>query len=52
MLSGTLKVVVGDRTERVRKYESFYFVPTAPHKLVNAGKTVCKVIWVSTPPSF
>ena len=52
VLSGTLKVVIGDRTERVRKDESFYFAPTAPHKLVNAGKTVCKVIWVSTPPSF
>ena len=52
VLSGTLKVVIGDRTERVRKDESFYFAPTAPHKLVNAGKTVCKVLWVSTPPTF
>ena len=52
VLSGTVKIVVGDRVERVRKDESFYFQPTAPHRLVNAGKTVCKVIWVSTPPSF
>ena len=52
VLSGTVKIVVGDRVERVRKDESFFFVPTAPHKLVNAGKTVCKVLWVSTPPSF
>lgn len=52
VLSGTLKIVVGDRVERVRKDESFYYEPTAPHKLVNAGKTACRVIWVSDPPSF
>ena len=52
VLSGTVKIVVGDRVERVRKDESFYFQPTAPHKLVNAGKSVCRVLWVSTPPSF
>jgi len=52
VLSGTLKVVIGDKSVRVRKDESFYYSPSAPHKLVNAGKTVCKVLWVSTPPSF
>ena len=52
VLSGSVKIVVGDRVERVRKDESFYFLPTAPHKLVNAGKSVCRVLWVSTPPSF
>ena len=52
VLSGTLRIVLGERNERVRKDESFYFRPTAPHKLVNAGKTTCRVLWVSTPPSF
>ena len=52
VLSGSVKIVVGDRVERVRKDESFYFQPTATHKLVNAGKSVCRVLWVSTPPSF
>ena len=52
VLSGSLKIVLGDRTERVRRDESFYFRPNAPHKLVNAGKGVCRVLWVSTPPSF
>ena len=52
MLSGTIRIVLGDRTERVRRDESFYFRPTAPHKLANAGKGVCRVLWVSTPPSF
>jgi Mannose-6-phosphate isomerase len=52
VLAGSLKIVLGDRTERVRRDESFYFRPNAPHKLVNAGKGVCRVLWVSTPPSF
>lgn len=52
VLAGTVKIIVGDRVEKARKDESFYYLPTAPHKLVNAGKTVCKVIWVSSPPSF
>ena len=52
VLAGTLRIVLGDRTERVRKDESFYYRPSAPHKLVNAGKGECRVLWVSTPPSF
>lgn len=52
VLSGSIRIVLGDRVERVRKDESFYFKPTAPHKLVNPGKTPCRVVWVSTPPSF
>ena len=52
VLSGTVKIVSGDRTERARKDESFCIRPTAPHRLINAGKGVCRVLWVSTPPSF
>ena len=52
VLAGSLKIVIGDRVERVKKEESFYFRPNAPHKLVNAGKSPCKVLWVATPPSF
>ena len=52
VLSGTIRIMLGDRSERVRRDESFYFHPNAPHKLVNIGKTPCKVLWVSTPPSF
>ena len=34
------------------KGESFYFKPKANHYISNNGKTVAKVIWISTPPSF
>ncbi|MEG0986694.1 MAG: XRE family transcriptional regulator, partial [Clostridia bacterium] len=52
VLSGQLTVMLGDRREKVRKNESFYFEPTAPHRLINSGKGPCKFIWVASPPSF
>lgn len=52
VLSGTVQIVLGSRKARARKDESFYFAPNAPHKLVNPGKTICRLIWVATPPTF
>ncbi|MEE1200334.1 MAG: cupin domain-containing protein [Christensenellales bacterium] len=52
VLSGAIRINLGERTEKVRHGESFYFRPSMPHKLVNAGKTPCRVLWISTPPSF
>jgi len=52
VLSGSVRIVIGDRVERARTDESFYFKPTAPHKLVNNARTPSRVLWVSTPPSF
>ena len=52
VLAGTIRIVLGDRTERVRKDESFYFHPDQAHRIRNAGRTPCKFIWVSSPPSF
>jgi len=52
VLSGTVRVVLGDRSEKARRDESFSFRASAPHKLVNAGKGPCKVLWIATPPSF
>ena len=43
---------MSDKKNKVKKGESFYFKPRANHYISNAGKTVAKVIWVSTPPSF
>ncbi len=52
VLSGSIVIELGERRIRARKDESFYFKPTEPHRIVNAGKTPCRVIWVATPPSF
>ena len=52
VLSGTLKHRAGrPRASRPSSAtRAFISSPTAPHKLVNAGKTPCRVLWVSTPP--
>jgi transcriptional regulator with XRE-family HTH domain len=52
VLSGSIQIVLGDQVSRARKDESFYYEPTAVHKLVNPGKTAARVLWVATPPSF
>ena len=52
VLTGGIIIELGERRIRARKDESFYFKPTEPHRIVNAGKTPCRVIWVATPPSF
>ena len=52
VLSGTVTIHLGGRTIRAKKDESFYFKPTEKHYLANHAASPCKVIWVSTPPSF
>jgi transcriptional regulator with XRE-family HTH domain len=52
VLKGTLQISLGDSTARAKKDESFYFKPTEPHSISNPGKTGCKFLWVSAPPSF
>lgn len=52
ILAGSIYLHIGDKKNKVRKGESFYFKPRANHYISNAGKTKAKVIWVSTPPTF
>ena len=52
VLAGAVQVELGDRIVKARKGESFYFKTTEPHRLVNRGRTPCRFLWVSTPPSF
>lgn len=52
VLAGSVYLHLGEKSLKVRKGESFYFKPKAKHYLANEGKTVAKVLWVSTPPTF
>jgi transcriptional regulator with XRE-family HTH domain len=52
VLSGAVTLQIGDRKYHVRKGDSFSCKPSAPHSLINEGKTQAAVLWVSTPPSF
>ncbi len=52
VLSGSITLVLGEQKVRARKDESFCFTPSAPHRLLNRGKTPARVLWVATPPTF
>ena len=52
VLSGSIILMVGKRSIKVKKGESFYFTPNATHYIKAGNKTGATLIWVSTPPSF
>ncbi len=52
VLSGRLKVHLGDETYTVKSGESFYYKTTVNHQIENPGMKPAKFIWISTPPEF
>ena len=52
VLSGAVTVHLGNKKFRAKKGESFYYKPSLDHYIANACKTVSKILWVATPPSF
>jgi transcriptional regulator with XRE-family HTH domain len=52
VLAGSIYLHIGEKKNKVKKGDSFYFKPRENHYISNSGKTEAKVIWVSTPPSF
>ena len=52
VLAGSVTLVLGEKSFRVRKGDSFSYKPAMTHYLKNTGKTPATVIWVSTPPTF
>lgn len=52
VLSGSVTLVLGKKSTKVKKGESFYFTAKATHYLKADNKTGATVIWVSSPPSF
>lgn len=50
VLSGSISIHLGNRIYRVKKGESFYFIPDKKHFLTTKSGAV--VLWVSSPPSF
>ena len=52
VLSGAVQLHLNGAKHRVKAGESFCIHPSAPHWLENAGKSVAKILWIATPPSF
>lgn len=52
VVEGRVEVALGSKKYICRKGETFYFTTNKNHYLKNVGKTIAKVIWVSSPPNF
>jgi len=52
ILSGSITLHLGSKSYKVKKGESFYFIPSSSHYIDANNKTGATLIWVSTPPSF
>ncbi|MCI9023691.1 MAG: cupin domain-containing protein [Dorea sp.] len=52
LISGKLKLYLGDKVYQVKSGESFYYPAKRRHRIENSGSKPAKFIWVSTPPMF
>lgn len=52
VLEGKITLVAGENSYNAKKGEAFYINGAREHKIVNAGATRAKIIWVTTPSNF
>ena len=52
LISGRLKLHLGEKVYTVKAGESFYYKAKHKHYIENPGARPAKFIWVSTPPTF
>lgn len=52
VISGRLKLHLGERVFDVKAGESFYYAAKSHHRIENPGNRAATFIWVSTPPMF
>ena len=52
VLSGRIRLHLGERTFVVRAGESFYYSAGSTHYIENTTAQPARFLWVSTPPSF
>ena len=52
VLSGTVTIVIGNRSMKAKKGEAFYYTPNSEHYIKTNGKSGAVFLWISTPPNF
>ena len=52
VLDGEIELTVDSRSYQLREGDSFYFRSERPHSYINNRKTLARVLWINTPPSF
>ena len=52
VLKGTIMLVIGSQSHRVKAKETFYIDGTKSHYLMNPGTADARILWITTPPMF
>lgn len=52
VLSGSITVIIGNRSIRAKKGDTFYYRPDSEHYIKAGTKSGAVVLWISTPPNF
>ena len=52
VLSGTVRLELGDGIHELETGDSIGYWSSTPHRISNAGDGVAEVMWVISPPSF
>ena len=52
VLSGSLTVILGNRSIRAKKGDTFYFRADSEHYIKAGAKSGAVFLWISTPPNF
>lgn len=52
VFSGSILLCLDSKRYKVRKGECFYFKANVNHYIMNPGKRIARVLWVSSPPNF
>jgi transcriptional regulator with XRE-family HTH domain len=52
ILSGTLTLVVGNKSHKVSRRHCFYFEADRPHQFINNGRAVVQFLWIASPPQM
>lgn len=52
VLEGKLELTIGEEKHMLSAGDSFHFRSEVPHGYRNPGRTVTKIVWVNTPPSY
>jgi transcriptional regulator with XRE-family HTH domain len=52
VLEGTLEITIGTKVYLLEEGDSIFFPSELPHGYRNPGKTVARILWINTPPTF
>lgn len=52
VIEGQLELTISGSVHMLKAGDSFYFPSDLPHAYSNPGKTLLRVVWINTPPTF